>query len=296
MARIEAETKEAAARKRKRTIIRGAALAVVIIVILLAYNLFQGGDDDDTIDASATGEVTTTAVSGDTPQTLDPNTTTSTSTTVTTPTTAEPAEIRQPEEGECPSEDGSSGVETQFAAEPPLCIDLDTKYVAEFVTSEGNFDVLLDPALDQKSVNNFVFLARNHAYDGTLFHRIIDQFMVQGGDVELAGGVGGPGYRFTGASPEGGQYRLGSLAMANTGDPSSNGSQFFIVTGPNGQGLPPLYSLMGQVIEGLDVPLAMQGIETAPDNAPTEDVVVESVTVREASAEDISSYEAAIAG
>ncbi|MCP4957898.1 MAG: peptidylprolyl isomerase [Actinomycetia bacterium] len=277
--------KEASAIKRKRTTIRLGVLFAVVVVLLVLYSVFAGGDDGDEI-VEASDQVTSTS------EATDADATGTTVTTITTTTTA----IDEAGDGECPAEDGSSPAKTQFASEPPLCIDLETKYVAEFATSEGNFDVLLDPTLDETTVNNFVFLARNHAYDGTLFHRIIDQFMVQGGDVQHAGGTGNPGYLFTGGTPAEGQYKLGSIAMANSAGPSTNGSQFFIVTGPQGVGLQPNYSLFGQVIEGLDVPLAMQAVETADGNAPIEDVVVESLTIREATADDISAYETALAG
>ena len=111
---------------------------------------------------------------------------------------------------------------------------------------------MLDPTKDSRSVNNFIFLARHGAYNGTIFHRVIDQFVIQGGDVEGLNGRGGPGYKFTGAyGPEKG-YLVGSFAMANQGTPNTNGSQFFVVTGQFGAALDPNYSLMGHVVAGLE--------------------------------------------
>ena len=106
--------------------------------------------------------------------------------------------------------------------------------------------IALDAAGAPKTVNNFVFLARWHYYDGIVFHRIIPGFMCQGGDPE-GSGRGGPGYRFDDELPAPGRYEIGSLAMANAG-PNTNGSQFFIVSGPDGCSLPPSYSLFGKVV------------------------------------------------
>ena len=92
-------------------------------------------------------------------------------------------------------------------------------------------------------------LARYHYYDGVIFHRIINGFVCQGGD-PTGTGRGGPGYRFADELPKPGRYEVGSLAMANAG-PDTNGSQFFIISGPNGTGLPPQYSLFGKVVNGV---------------------------------------------
>ncbi|MBQ90437.1 MAG: peptidylprolyl isomerase [Acidimicrobiaceae bacterium] len=159
-------------------------------------------------------------------------------------------------------------------------IDADTTYVAEMVTSMGSMTIHLDPARAPKTVNNFVFLARQGYYDGVIFHRVINGFVAQGGD-PTGTGRGGPGYQFEDELPAPGRYELGSLAMANAG-PNTNGSQFFIITGPSGVGLPPQYSLFGQVVKGLDVADAMQQVATGPGDRPLEDIVIESVTISEA--------------
>ena len=190
----------------------------------------------------------------------------------------------------CPAPDGSSAPKTQFPTPPKICIDTGQLYAAEFSTSLGNFTVVLDPTLDSRSVNNFIFLARYHAYDQTIFHRVIPEFVIQGGDVQGMGGHGGPGYKFTGAyGPERG-YLVGSLAMANEGNPNSNGSQFFVITGPLGAALDPNYSLMGHVVEGLDVALAIQMVETDSLNLPTNPVSLTSVTVSNATSVQTDIY------
>ena len=104
-------------------------------------------------------------------------------------------------------------------------------------------------------------------------------FVIQGGDPQGTG-MGGPGYRFEDELPNSGEYQIGSLAMANAG-PDTNGSQFFVITGPSGVGLPPSYSLFGQVIDGLEVAEKIQSTPTGPQDRPVEDVVIESVTISE---------------
>ena len=130
-----------------------------------------------------------------------------------------------------------------------------------------------------RTVNSFVFLARYHFFDGITFHRIIPGFVVQGGD-PTGTGTGGPGYRFADELPQPGRYEIGSLAMANAG-PDTNGSQFFIISGAQGTALPPLYSLFGQAVAGLDVLAAIEATGS-PSGKPTAGVVIESVTIAEA--------------
>ncbi|MGC8628391.1 MAG: peptidylprolyl isomerase [Acidimicrobiales bacterium] len=178
----------------------------------------------------------------------------------------------------CPAPDGTSPRSQHFDAPPPMCIDVSRRYSAEMTTSKGTMVLALDPVAAPKTVNNFVFLARYHYFDGTVFHRVVPGFVLQGGD-PTGTGTGGPGYRFEDELPRPGRYELGSLAMANAG-PNTNGSQFFIVSGPSGVRLPPQYSLFGKVVSGLDVVAAIDAVGTVAGH-PTERVVVESVDVRE---------------
>jgi cyclophilin family peptidyl-prolyl cis-trans isomerase len=180
---------------------------------------------------------------------------------------------------ECPAADGSSPTRRRFDGPPPMCIDPERRYTADMVTSKGTLVIALDPIGAPKTVNNFVVLARYHYYDGVAFHRIIPGFVVQGGDPEGTG-RGGPGYRFEDELPRPGRYEVGSLAMANAG-PDTNGSQFFIVSGPAGTRLPPQYSLFGKVVRGLDVVAALDAAGTPGAGTPKERVVIESVTIRE---------------
>jgi peptidylprolyl isomerase len=179
----------------------------------------------------------------------------------------------------CPAADGSSPKMQQFDGPPPMCIDPSKRYTASMVTSKGTMAIALDPIAAPATVNNFVFLARYHYFDGIVFHRIIPGFVLQGGDPEGTG-RGGPGYRFADELPAAGRYELGSLAMANAG-PNTNGSQFFVISGPSGMRLPPQYSLFGKVVAGLDVVSIIDAIGTS-SGAPKEDVTIESVTITEA--------------
>ena len=180
---------------------------------------------------------------------------------------------------ECPAADGSSPKRQQFDAPPPMCIDPNKRYTAEMVTTKGTLRIALDPLAAPKTVNNFVYLARYHYFEGIFFHRVIPGFVLQGGDPQGTG-TGGPGYRFEDELPKPGRYELGSLAMANAG-PDTNGSQFFVISGPDGAALPPKYSLFGQVVSGLEVVADIDAIGTR-SGTPKERVVIESVTVTEA--------------
>lgn len=180
---------------------------------------------------------------------------------------------------ECPAADGSSPKTQQFDAPPPMCIDPSKRYSAELDTSLGSMTIALDASAAPATVNNFVFLSRYHYYDGVVFHRIIKGFMCQGGD-PTGTGRGGPGYRFADELPAPGRYEVGSVAMANAG-PNTNGSQFFIVSGPSGVRLPPQYSLFGKVVKGLDVVSAIEAVGTS-SGSPKEQVFIESVQITEA--------------
>ena len=155
-------------------------------------------------------------------------------------------------------------------------IDTSKRYTATIDTSMGSMVVALDAINAPLSVNNFVFLALHHYYDGIIFHRIINGFMCQGGD-PTGTGRGGPGYKFA-DEPVKQRYQIGSLAMANAG-PNTNGSQFFLISGPSGVGLPPQYNHFGQVVKGLDVVDAMQRVATDRSDRPNTDVVINSVSI-----------------
>src|SRR5438270_11263305 len=144
----------------------------------------------------------------------------------------------------------------RYSAPPPMTIDPNKQYSATFKTSRGEIVCELCAKDAPKTVNNFVFLAREKFYDGTMFHRVIADFMVQGGD-PTGTGRGGPGYKFedeTRNNPH--KHQAGSLSMANAG-PNTNGSQFFI-THVKTSWLDGKHTVFGQVVKGQEVVNAMK--------------------------------------
>jgi peptidyl-prolyl cis-trans isomerase B (cyclophilin B) len=142
-----------------------------------------------------------------------------------------------------------------MASPPPFEIDESTVYEVTITTPRGDIVMDLDPSLAPNSVNNFVVQARNGFYDGLMFHRVVPDFVIQGGDPE-GSGRGGPGYRFE-DEPVRGEYTLGAVAMANAG-PNTNGSQFFICIDDCTRKLDKLYNLFGYVTSGVEVAQAIQ--------------------------------------
>jgi peptidylprolyl isomerase/peptidyl-prolyl cis-trans isomerase B (cyclophilin B) len=179
---------------------------------------------------------------------------------------------------ECPATDGSTAQRRSFAAPLPMCIDPAKTYTATVETTKGTFTITFDAAKAPATVNNFVTLARFKYFDGIGFHRVVPGFVIQGGDPEGTG-MGGPGYTFDDELPRAGEYEIGSLAMANAG-PNTNGSQFFVITGEAGAGLPPQYSLFGKVTEGMDVVMAIDALGQG-DGPPSEPVTMTTVTITE---------------
>jgi cyclophilin family peptidyl-prolyl cis-trans isomerase len=164
----------------------------------------------------------------------------------------------------------------QYSSPPPLTVDATKKYTAKISTSAGDMTAELFPGDAPRTVNNFVFLARDGFYNGVIFHRVISGFMIQGGD-PTGTGTGGPGYRFE-DEPVSKRYTRGTLAMANAG-PNTNGSQFFIMHAD--YGLPPNYTIFGKLTSGEDV---VDAIANAPKNSndrPNEPVTINSVEITE---------------
>jgi cyclophilin family peptidyl-prolyl cis-trans isomerase len=173
-----------------------------------------------------------------------------------------------------------------YGAPPAMAINPKKTYTATIVTSKGTMIARLDPVEAPKTVNNFVFLSRNKFYDGLTFHRVVKDFVIQGGDPE-GNGRGGPGYRFDDELPKS-PYKVGDLAMANSG-PDTNGSQFFVITGDAGAALTGNYARFGHVIGGLEVAKTIEGLAD-PDappgdvaaQTPRETVTITSITIGEA--------------
>ena len=259
-ARLAAEHQAATRRRRIRTGLLVGGAVVLILAILLVVSLVSGDDGGDGEDVAAGA---TTTVAGD----------------ATATSAGGPSTTVAPGTAACPAADGSSARRTSFDGPPPTCIDPGTIYAATVVTSEGTFVMDLDPSLDEASVNNFVFLAGYHFFDGLNFHRVAPGFVIQGGDPS-GDGSGGPGYTFTGGTPESSDvYTAGSVSMANSAGPSTNGSQWFVALDDISGRLQPNYSYFGNVVEGMDVVEAIGALGEG-DGPPSREVTIEEITVQ----------------
>ena len=157
-----------------------------------------------------------------------------------------------------------------------MAISTAKTYTATMVTSCGTIVIRLEPKQAPKTVNNFVFLADQGFYNGLIFHRVIPNFIIQGGD-PAGNGTGGPGYQFNDELPTT-AYRIGDVAMANAGA-NTNGSQFFIVEGSPSQ-LALAYSRFGVVTSGLNVVTRIATVPADPStNKPTQPVWIYSVKI-----------------
>lgn len=165
----------------------------------------------------------------------------------------------------------------QWPKAPEMVIDSKKTYTATFKTDKGDIVCSLYTAKVPKTVNNFVFLAREGFYDGTIFHRVISDFMAQGGD-PTGTGMGGPGYKFNDEFHSSLRHNApGVLSMANAG-PNTNGSQFFI-THVATPWLDNKHAVFGQVVKGLDVLLSIP--ERNPQNPETPGVVLHTIEIEE---------------
>jgi peptidyl-prolyl cis-trans isomerase B (cyclophilin B) len=165
-------------------------------------------------------------------------------------------------------------------SKPTQKLDPSKTYTATVDTSCGSFDIALNVKQDPKTSASFDSLAGKGFYDDTTFHRIIQGFVIQGGDPQGTG-QGGPGYKVVEAPPKNTKYTSGVVAMAKTEieDPGTSGSQFFVVAGPDAQ-LPPDYAVLGKVTSGMDVVSAIDAVPTGPNDMPVDPVVIKKITVK----------------
>ncbi len=236
-ARLAAEAKQ---QKRRKQIRNGIVVVVVAGVIVAIAFLVSGGSNPPVSSQSKVDSTTST----------------------TTATSAADARLQAQAnavavKAGCPASTKTVVNTQKYSAAPPMTIDTSKSYTATVVTTTGTFTVALDAKAAPITVNNFVFLAEKGFYHCVIFHRVIPQFMDQTGD-PTGTGQGGPGYTIADENPPkaasaSDQYPIGSVAMANTGAPNSGGSQFFIVTGPQGESLPNTYALFGSVSSGMNV-------------------------------------------
>jgi cyclophilin family peptidyl-prolyl cis-trans isomerase len=246
-ARAAREQREAALKrsKRRRSTITFAVFGALFIGVIVAISLIGGGKKKA-------------------------------ATSTTTPTTTPIVCVRTVPPKATPK---------TYKAAPPMTIDPTKTYTATFSTSCGSFTAQLDAKDAPKGVNNFVFLANNHFYDGLTWHRVVKDFVIQGGDPK-GDGSGGPGYSVVTELPKNG-YPLGTLAWAKTGtDPAGTaGSQFFVVTGSQTQALSQKvggkyqYGVFGKVTNGVAVAQKIMSFAPASgDGAPTTPMYIFKIT------------------
>jgi cyclophilin family peptidyl-prolyl cis-trans isomerase len=270
------QAQETAAKRQKTTKTTIRIVGAIVIILALFFGIaFLTNDDEESTDtaapvSTAVDAYASTTVAGDATNTVPGD-------------TATPLDFVYGTT-ECPPVEGAATQTQDFGDSFALCIDPTKTYTAVVTTNMGTYSAVLDAAKAPGTVNNFVSLARNKYFDGTTCHRAIPGFMIQCGD-PTATGNGGPGYKFADELPASGEYKIGSLAMANSG-PNTNGSQFFVISGDQGVSLPPSYTLFGQVTEGLDSTVAAldaAGNDDPSSNGvpPLKEIKIESITITE---------------
>jgi cyclophilin family peptidyl-prolyl cis-trans isomerase len=227
---------EAQSQKRRKQIRNGIIIVVIAAVIVGIVFLVSGNNNP----VASQSNVTTTTIAGK---------------SADSKLQAQANEVAV--KAGCPASTKTTVNTQKYASAPAMTIDTSKTYTATVVTTAGTFDIALDAKTAPISVNNFVFLADKGYYHCVIFHRVIPGFMDQTGD-PTGTGDGGPGYTIQDENPPKAanaseQYPLGSVAMANTGQPNSGGSQFFVVSGPQGESLPASYALFGSVTSGMNV-------------------------------------------
>ncbi|HXQ58871.1 MAG TPA: peptidylprolyl isomerase [Acidimicrobiales bacterium] len=238
--------------QKRRSTVRRTITVLVLVGVAAGIYVLVGGSSPPKKSAGSTGTSTTVASS----------TTTSAAAITTTVATAQATADAAAVAAGCPHDPTQVLKPATYTSAPAMAIDTTKTYTATVKTDVGTFVITFDAKQSPISVNNFVFLAQKGFFNCVSFHRVIPGFVVQGGD-PTGTGTGGPGYKYAekGPAPAANpamQYPLGSVAMANsnspaTTDPNTNGSQFFIVTGAQGESLPPDYTLFGQVTSGMSV-------------------------------------------
>lgn len=267
------QAQETAAKRQKTTKTTVRIVGAIVIILALFFGIAFLTKDDSTDEAAPVTTTVdafanTTIAAGDA-------------------TTTVPSDAATPSDfaygtTECPPVEGAATQTQDFSDSFALCIDPTKTYTAVVQTNMGTYSAVLDAAKAPGTVNNFVSLARNKYFDDTTCHRAIPGFMIQCGD-PTATGNGGPGYKFADELPASGEYKIGSLAMANSG-PNTNGSQFFVISGDQGVSLPPNYTLFGQVTDGLDttvVALDAAGNPSSNGMPPLKEIKIESITITE---------------
>ena len=265
-ARLAAEAQQQKRRKQIRNVVIGVVAAGIIVGVVF---LVSGGSNN-VASQSKVGTTTTTAAGKGADAKLQ----------------AQANEVAV--KAGCPASPTTptAAASQKYTAAPPLTIDTTKQYSATFKTTAGTFDASLDVTGAPKTVNNFVFLANKGYFNCGSFFRVIPGFVLQTGNPAQTNAGTEPGYTIPDELPAkaanpADQYPLGSLVMANTGSPNTGGSQFFIVSGTQGESLPNTYALFGQVTSGMSVvdTIGQQGSASGMPPDVTQRII--SVTIHE---------------
>ena len=226
---------------------------LMLLLVLPAFALAACGEDDEPEPAAGGGDAATASVE-------EP------------PAEAPAGECRTVEEP-APKDEGS-------LERPTERLKAGTTYDVVMTTSCGAFTIRLDQKENPKTAASFAALVREGFFDGLTFHRVVPEFVIQGGD-PAGDGTGGPGYSVREAPPADQAYTAGVVAMAKAGDEpkGTSGSQFFVVTGDD-TGLPAEYAVAGEVTEGMETVDAIEALGTG-DGPPSQTVVIESAKLEE---------------
>jgi len=233
-ARLEAQQKT---QKRKQTVKRAITLGIVALIVVGIAVWISSSSKKAAVSHPSTTTKPTTTTTKPAPKGGSGDTSLSALTT----------------SSDCPTSFTATLNKPSYPSYPPMTISTSKTYTATVTTDIGQFTIQLDPKAAPKAVNSFVYLANQHFFDCITFHRVIPGFVDQTGD-PTGTGSGGPGYQFADELPKTAnpQYPNYSLAMANSG-PNTNGSQFYVVDGTQGENLAPNYTLFGKVTSGTSV-------------------------------------------
>ena len=262
---------EAQSQKRRKQIRNGIIVVVVAAVIVGIVFLVSGNNNKNVASQSNVDKTTTTIAA-------------SKASDAKLQAQANEAAVK----AGCPAspKTPTAAASQKYTAAPPMTIDTSKTYTATFKTTTGTFVASLNTTAAPKTVNNFVFLANKGYFNCGSFFRVIPGFVLQTGNPAQTNSGTEPGYTIPDELPPKAanpaqQYPLGSLVMANTGQPNSGGSQFFIVAGSQGEALPNTYSLFGQVTSGMSVVTTIDNQGSASGIPPNVTQRIISLTINE---------------
>ena len=262
---------EAQSQKRRKQIRNGIIVVVIAAVIVGIVFLVSGNDNNNVASQSKVNSTSTTVAAAK-------------GSNAALQAQANAAAVK----AGCPASPTTptAAASQKYTAAPPMTIDTTKTYTATFKTTTGTFVASLDTTAAPKTVNNFVFLANKGYFNCGSFFRVIPGFVLQTGNPAQTNAGTEPGYTIPDELPPKAanpaqQYPLGSLVMANTGSPNTGGSQFFIVSGTQGEALPNTYSLFGQVTSGLNVVSTIDKQGSASGMPPDVTQRIISLTINE---------------